>query len=311
MQVLSRTLRLLPRRTLTALLLFLQAVAAQAQGGSTPLIWEARSDTNVVYLFGTVHVGARKMYPLSANVEQAFAQCKVLALEADPTDQSALLAMTAEATYQPPDNLANHISPQLMEELTKALPSLGLPVEYARVMRPHMLAMSIAMLEIEREGYDPNLGLDVHFARLAKQQGKRVVELESLREQLALLNSFSPQLQEAMLKASLDEVADGSMSADIRELVAAWMSGDSDRLMAQVDKETESLPAPLAQDLKAQLYDRRNRVMAEKIAGMLKGSEPTFVAVGAGHLLGPSGLVELLRAKGYTVTKMRGEEVKR
>ena len=51
--------------------------------------------------------------------------------------------------------------------------------------------------------------------------------------------------------------------------------------------------------------------MAEKIAGMLKGSEPTFVAVGAGHLLGPSGLVELLRAKGYKVTKMRGEEVKR
>jgi len=310
MQVLSRSLRLLPRRTLTAFLLLLPALAASAQGGSTPLIWEARSDTNVVYLFGTIHVGARKMYPLGATVEQAFAQSKVLALEADPTDPSAASAMTADATYQPPDNLAKHISPQLMEQLTKTLPALGLPVEYAQLMRPHMLAMSIAMLEVAREGYDPNLGLDVHFARLAKQQGKRIVELESLREQLALLNSFSPQLQEAMLKASLDEVADGSMSADIRELVSAWMAGDADRLMAQVDKETDSLPEPLAQDLKAQLYDRRNEAMAEKIAGMLKGNEPTFVAVGAGHLFGPTGIVELLRAKRYKVTEMRSAGVK-
>jgi len=80
--------------------------------------------------------------------------------------------------------------------------------------------------------------------------------------------------------------------------------------MAQVDKETESLPAPLAQDFKTQLYDRRNQVMAEKIVGMLRGQEPVFVAVGAGHLLGSSGLVELLRAKGYQVTKMRDEKAR-
>jgi len=307
MRFLFHTLRYLPRRSLTALLLLLQAIAAQAQNGSTPLIWEARSDTNVVYLFGTIHVGARKMYPLGSTVEQAFAASKVLALEADPTDQAALAAITEGSTYQPPDNLGKHISPQLMEALQQQLPAMGLPIEYARAMRPSMLAMTIAMLEIGREGYDPNLGLDVHFAQQAKQQGKRIVELESLAEQMALLNSFSPELQEAMLKTSLESVTDGSMKSDLAELISAWRAGDAERLMAQVDKETETLPPAMAKDFKERLYDQRNRAMAEKIVAMLKGSDPTFVAVGTGHLLGPAGVVELLRAKGYEVKKIGKE----
>lgn len=305
MQPMLRTFLSLPGRTLAAALLLLQAVAALAQGGSTPLLWEVRSETNVVHLFGTIHVGASKMYPLGAAVEQAFAASKALALEADPTNQSALTAVTQGSIYQPPDTLAKHISPRLMEQLTKALPTLGLPIEYARAMRPHMLAMTLTMLEIGREGYDPNQGLDVHFAQLAKQQGKHIVELESLGEQMALLNSFSPELQEAMLQASLDSIADGSMKTDLAELVAAWRAGDADRLMTQVDKETESLPAAVAKDFKTRLYDQRNQVMSEKIAGMLKGNEPTFVAVGTGHLVGPAGVVEILKAKGYEVRQIK------
>ncbi|PWT71998.1 MAG: hypothetical protein C5B46_07425 [Proteobacteria bacterium] len=298
-----RMLPMIPVRALATVALVLQAIAGYAQTGSTPLIWEVHSDTNIVYLFGTIHVGARKMYPLSTAVEQAFAASKTLALEADPTDQSGIMAVTQGSTYQPPDTLARHISPKLMEQITKTVPSLGLPIEYARALRPHMLAMTIAMLEIGREGYDPNQGLDIHFAQLAKLQGKQLIELESLAEQMALLNSFSPELQEAMLQASLDSIADGSMKADLAELVSAWRAGDADRLMAQVDKETESLPASVAQDFKARLYDQRNQAMSERILGMLKGSEPTFVAVGTGHLLGPTGIVALLTKRGYEVKK--------
>src|SRR6476619_7597474 len=85
-------------RLLYALLFWLPAFAAQAQNGSTPLIWEARSATNTVYLFGTIHVGARKMYPLSPAVEKAFAAARVLALEADPTDQAAAVAAVQRST---------------------------------------------------------------------------------------------------------------------------------------------------------------------------------------------------------------------
>jgi uncharacterized protein YbaP (TraB family) len=291
-------------RGLYALLFWLPAFAAHAQNGSTPVIWEARSATNTVYLFGTIHVGARKMYPLSPAVEKAFAASSVLALEADPTDPSSAMDGMANAAYQPPDNIARHISPELMAKIEKVLPQVGLPIEYARLMRPALLAMTIAVMEISRQGYDPALGLDMHFAKLAKQQGKRIVELESLADQLALLQSFSPALQAGMLEQSVDSVQSGALMNELRELVAAWRTGDPDGLMGQLKKDTEDLPPELAKEYERLLYQDRNEGMATKVIAMLEGSEPTFVAVGAGHLLGPTGLVELLQAKGYKLRRL-------
>src|SRR5262249_24462670 len=141
----TSALRGLGRRLVRIACIAVPALTAYAQNGSTPLIWEARSASNTVYLFGTVHVGARKLYPLSPAVEHAYATSRTLALEADPTDQSAMLAATRGSTYTPPDSLTRHISPQLMDELRKALPAVGLPVEYAEVMRPELLAMTLAM----------------------------------------------------------------------------------------------------------------------------------------------------------------------
>jgi hypothetical protein len=304
MSFVTYILRRLTGRALTAACIALPALAAHAQNGSTPLIWEARSPTNTVYLFGTVHVGARKLYPLSPAVERAYSASRVLALEADPTDQSAVLVATQRSTYAPPDGLARHISPELMGQLKKALPAIGLPVEYAEMMRPELLAMTLAMMEVGRQGYDPSLGLDIHLARRAKQDGKRIVELESIAGQLALLGSFSPELQEAMLRSAVEGIASGSLSADVRDLVSAWRAGDEKRLWQLVNKELEELPPAQAQELREQLYDARNREMTEKIAAMLTGTEPTLVAVGVGHLLGDVGIVELLRKKGYTVHRL-------
>jgi uncharacterized protein YbaP (TraB family) len=295
--------RRLARGATAAVLAALQGLAF-AQTGSTPLIWEVRSPTNTVYLFGTIHVGARKMYPLSSAVEQAYAAAHVLALEADPTDQAAAVAAVQRSTYTPPDNLANHVSPMLMEDVKKTLPAVGLPIEYARAMRPDLLAMTIAMMEIGRHGYDANLGLDMHFARLAKRDGKRIVELESIAGQIDLLGSFSPELQEAMLRTTVDSVRDGSLTTDTHELVSAWSAGDSARLMDQVDKEVDGLPEKAAAEMRERLYDVRNREMAGKVIAMLAGADPTFIAVGAGHLLGDTGIVELLRRKGYAIRRL-------
>jgi len=297
-------LRKLGGRVLTGACIALPALAAHAQNGSTPLIWEVRSPSNTVYLFGTVHVGARKLYPLSPAVERAYLASRALALEADPTDQSAVLAATKGMSYTPPDNLTHHISPELLDELKRALPAVGLPVEYAEVMRPELLAMTLAMMEVGRQGYDPNLGLDIHFARRAKQDGKRIVELESIAAQLALLSSFSPELQEGMLRSAVDGVSKGSLSADIRDLVSAWRTGDEKRLWELVNKEVDELPVTQAQELREHLYDARNREMTDKIVAMLAGNEPTLVAVGVGHLLGANGIVELLRRKGYSMRKL-------
>jgi hypothetical protein len=297
----------LPRLLTARLCLALAALAplaALAQSGSTPLLYEVRSATNTAYLFGTIHVGARRLYPLSVPVEQAFAAARVLALEADPTDGEDAWAAMREGMYVAPDTLASHISPQLYADLQAALPRVGLPVEFARAMKPYLLAMTIAMMEVQRLGYDPALGLDVHLAKQARARSMPIVELESMAAQMALFAGLSPRTQEAMLRVTVDGVQSGQTAQEIADLVNAWAAGDVDGIARSVTAELAGMPAEDAAALREQLYDRRNVAMAQRVAQILEGDVVHFVAVGAGHLVGLTGLPELLRARGFSVKRI-------
>jgi hypothetical protein len=282
----------------------LSAVLASAQGGSTPIIYEVRSQTNTVYLFGTVHVGTRALYPLSPQVEQAFAASRALALEANPLDQQEVAAAMAYAMYQPPDDLSKHISPKLFERIKTLSPRIGLPLEYARRMKPHMLAMTLAMMEIQRLGYDSGLGVDVHLAQRATQSGMPIRELESMQGQMKLFDDLPADLKEGMLELAVDTIEDGSVEQEMDALLAAWAAGDADKIQSTILRETEGLPAPVAQELQAAIYDRRNEAMAVQVTAYLAGKEPVFVAVGAGHLTGESGIPELLKRRGFSVRRL-------
>jgi uncharacterized protein YbaP (TraB family) len=99
-------------------------------------------------------------------------------------------------------------------------------------------------------------------------------------------------------------VVDGRFAEEVSELMSAWKAGDVPAIQRSVTRELEDLPAPAAEALRERLYERRNHGMAAKVSGMLAGDRPHFVAVGAGHLIGPSGLPELLRQQGYEVRRL-------
>jgi uncharacterized protein YbaP (TraB family) len=301
------TLRFFAKRVLQAAaigLAVLSPLLALAQKGSTPLIYEVASATNTVYLFGTIHVGVQGLYPLSPAVEEAFARSKVLALEADPNDQAGLIEATKASLYQPPDNLLRHISPELRADLLGVLPRVGLPIEYAQSMKPHLLAMTIAIMELGRLGYDARLGLDMYLARRAQERGMQLVQLESLAEQMALLDRLSLPVQQAMLALSVRMVANGELEQETQALLAAWTAGDPDKLNEVLERENTSLPDGASAELRELMYTKRNHAMADKIETVLAGNVPHFVAVGAGHLLNADGLVALLRSKGYAVRRL-------
>ncbi|MSQ58257.1 MAG: TraB/GumN family protein [Betaproteobacteria bacterium] len=285
-------------------LLWLQG-QAWAQAGSYPLLWKATSATNVVYLYGTIHVGNQAFYPLHPSVELAFAQSKVVALEADPTNQVNIAAALAQAGYRPPDRIENHISAPLARTLNKALPTLGFPVEAARLMKPYLLSMALSMMEVGKLGYDFRLGLDIHFAQRTQREGKKLVELESMAAQLALFGALSSEVQEAMLKSTLDSIASGAMARDLKDLIGAWKTGDETRLLEAMNRDTRDLPADAREEMMRIFYRGRNEEMARKISEILAGSDPHFVAVGAGHLPGDTGIVALLIRKGFDVSRVR------
>jgi uncharacterized protein YbaP (TraB family) len=292
-------------RPLSCLLLLVATLAAgnvlAQKSGVTPLIWEVRSAGNAVYLLGSIHLGRSDMYPMGPVVEKAYQASKIVALEADPTDQQAVMAAISGSLYQPPETLQKNLPGPLLTRLSRTLERYGIPLEQAQPMKPFLVAITLASIEYARAGFDPSLGVDMHFARRAGQDGKPLVELESFGGQIVLMNSMSDRLQESLLQVTLESIDKGEIPALIDSMVNAWKSGDGKKLQDAVSTEEHKLPAALAQEFHRKLMSDRNIAMAEKIETILKGSDVHFIAVGAAHLLGQDNVLQILSQKGYRV----------
>ena len=291
--------------TLSRLLLIVATLATgnvlAQNSGVTPPIWEVRSGGNAVYLLGSIHLGRSDMYPVGQVAEKAYRASKVVALEADPTDQQAIVAAIADTFYQPPESLQNNLPGPLLTRLSRVLERQGIPLEQAQTMKPFMVAMTLASIEYAKAGFDLSLGVDMHYARRAKQDGKPVVELESFGGQIALMNSMSDRLQESLLQVTLDSIENGEIASQVDAMINAWKSGDGKKLHDAVSAEERKLPAALAQEFHQKFMRDRNLAMARKIESMLEGSDSHFVAIGAAHLLGQDSILQILSEKGYRV----------
>jgi len=291
-------------RIVTLLIGFVAAFSpfmTSAQEARSGLLWEVRSPTTRVFLLGTIHVGSRDLYPLPAAVESAYSAASALALEADLSTEANIAAVGTRFVYAPPDNLEWHIPPSLFRQAVDTLDRYGLPPDMGRAMKPHMLSMALMLFEAGRIGLDASLGLDLHLARRAHADGKRVVELESVAMQADLLEGLSAPAQMAMLESTVSGIRDGSLLRDLAALMDAWKRGDADRLHDIAEREFSRLPGPVGQELVQRLYAERNVAMAAQVAAMLSARDVVLVAVGAGHMTGPGGIVNLLRERGYEV----------
>jgi uncharacterized protein YbaP (TraB family) len=165
--------------------------------------------------------------------------------------------------------------------------------------KPWFLAMSIETLEFQRLGYDPANGIDVYFAGKAAGK-KQIVELESFDYQIRLLSGFSDREQELFLLYTLKDLA--TLQDEIEKLMTSWSNGDTKTLEALVTRTlTES---PELRPIFDKLFYKRNREMTVRIEQFLTGRKTAFVVVGAAHLVGKDGIIELLREKGFTVEQM-------
>jgi uncharacterized protein YbaP (TraB family) len=292
-------------RHLYRLLLLFAALAAgnvlAQQTSATPQIWEVRSAGNAVYLLGSIHLGRSDMYPMGPVVEKAYQASRIVALEADPTDQQAVMAAISGSLYQPPETLQKNLPGPLLARVSRTLERYGIPLEQAQQMKPFLVAITLASIEYAKAGFDPSLGVDMHLAGRARQDGKPVVELESFGGQIALMNNMSDRLQQSLLQVTLESIDNGEIPALVDSMVNAWKSGDGKKLQDAVSIEEHKLPAALAQEFHRNMITDRNIAMAGKIETMLKGSDVHFIAIGAAHLLGQDSVLQILSDKGYRV----------
>ena len=268
---------------------------------SKSFLWKVQSRTNTVYLLGSIHLFKKELYPLNEKIEEAFDQSEILAVEANITDtrQLDLQKLIEKAIYLDDDTLEKHVSKETFDLIRKRAEGLGLPLELINKQKPWFLGLMFTSVEFLKLGFDPNYGIDKYF--LSKADGKkRILELESLDYQINLLSNFNDQDQELFLLLTLKDA--NTQSQEVKELLQAWTSGDVKGLERIMTKSIDE-DKRLSSIYEILIYDR-NKNMASKIADFLKMKETYFVIVGAGHLVGNKGIVEILKAKGYRVEQM-------
>ncbi len=265
-------------------------------------LWKAQSGSGIVYLFGSVHMAKANFYPLPPAIEESFNRAGILALEADPAkeaDPGLQQRMLRAATYPDGETLRQHLSAGTYDLAASQMKEIGLPMEQFQKVKPWFLALAIEILELQRLGYNPELGIDRYFAKKARGK-KKIVELESFDYQLRLLDGFTDREQELFLLYTIRDLE--NFGSELDRVINAWRTGDT-RAMDEIVTRTVN-ESPELMPVFEKLFYRRNREMADKISGFLKSGDKYFVVVGAAHLAGKQGVIELLKKKGYKVEQM-------
>lgn len=262
-----------------------------------PFLWRVQAAKATHFLMGSVHLLPESAHPLPAALESAYAQTKLLVEEtqlealADPDLQARMLE---RARDDRPGGLKARIGAPLYAKLQKRAGSLGMPLPACEDLRGWFCALTLELLPLQQAQFSAEFGLDQYFYSRAQEDGRAVEGLETAEEQTRLFTDLSDAMSTQMVKEALDDKAFETQSPE--ELLRIWRSGD----VGTLEK--------LMKDMKLrypQLYERllaaRNRAWVPKLAEKFSGETPVLVVVGAGHLVGPDGLVTALRARGFDV----------
>ena len=264
------------------------------------ILYEAKSGAAIIYLFGTLHVGRPDFYPLDARTNRALAASSTLYLELNLSDPTLAQTATEMAAYPEGQSLDRALPPELMTKVDAALKRYPVPREAAVRMKPWMLGQTLLLLEAAHSGYSPAFATEIHLLGLAAAQGKEVRGLETLTDQFAIFERMPESGQQQFLADIVNALDDPGLKKQLDALVSAWTHADAGALEEELARERAEGSA-FARDVLPRLVDDRNHTMADKIAEIARSGQTTFVAVGALHLVGPDGIVALLRSRGFAL----------
>jgi uncharacterized protein YbaP (TraB family) len=271
--------------------------------------WKARKGPDIVYLLGTIHAAPPSLYPLPREIEAAFNESKCLIVEVDISKRKVDPAkvhqlVDTSGKYTPPDKLSKHLSPGTKRVFEAYLEWAGESWAMYEQYKP-WYARELITASVPRRGdlskLRKALGIDLHFLAKALSNKTPVAEFETVEFQLALDSKLAPDVQDKLLQVSLLEMKD--TDTFMATIFDAWKSGDTEKMERTAVKNSvdnpELIPFTMA------LLNNRNVGMAAKIEPFLKTKgSPLFVAVGSAHMVGDTGLPNLLKKQGFEVEQL-------
>ena len=261
------------------------------------------------YLFGTIHSTDESALEIARRAAQSINGAKIVATELggpiDVVEKANITAATlASALDRDHDTFEGAIAPEDREKIEKFITRLGYPAAFAHHLKLWFLAILTGLPKCEAERESLNLPeVDQFLAETARDLGIKVIGLETTEEQLAAIANLRPQVAATLLTLSArDPNLNDDLYVTTLKLYRESRPAEIVPIADAVGGLSEAERAAQDEFTRALLQDR-NAIMAERAAPLL-ASGGAFIAVGALHLAGKTGLVEQFRTDGYTVTKV-------
>lgn len=282
---------------------------ADAVPNGKGLFWKVeKSGSQPSWLLGTMHVTDPRVLVLSPAAREAAASASTVVIESDEIlDEkkatAAIMAKPELSMFTDGRSITDFLSDEEVAQLEAGLREHNIPLAAVSRMKPWIIASFVALpaCELARKATGASF-LDKKIAEDAVAAGKDVRGLETLIEQLTAMSELPVELH---LAALIETLALGDQMEDVIEtMTQLYLSGDVGMTMPLLKAVTpsggEGDESAYAAFEKRIVTDR-NKVMAERAVPFLEQGN-AFVAVGALHLPGEEGLVELLRREGFTVS---------
>jgi len=279
------------------------ATAPAAKASPVPLLWKVSDQDNAIYLLGSFHLLKAEDYPLSTDIDDAFAAATTIVFEVPPaemTDPANAQKFQVAAGYGDERTLSTVLPAELREKLNRLLGAKGASIAQLDAYEPWFVNLSLVLGMSQALGFQADQGLDQHLMKQAAAANKPVAGLETIDMQLQMLDSTPLTEQIKGLQDFLDRPTE--MHGMLTDLHEAWRNGDTARLgTLTIDEMREKTP-----ETYRLVNVQRNDAWLPLIQKMLDGSksDDTLIVVGTLHLLGEDGVVEKLRGKGYKVERV-------
>lgn len=286
----------------------LQKQAATVPNGKG-IFWRIEKDgITPSYLLGTMHVTDPRVLAMPDGAQPAYDASKTVIVESDEiTDEkkaaAALLMQPQLTMFTDGKTIKDYLDANEQEKLEAELKERGIPLTLVSKMKPWMIASFVALpaCELTRKAQGASF-LDKKLADDALKQGKTLKGLETLVEQLQAMDALPVEFH---LEALIETLDLGDTVQDVMETTTElYLSGDTGMvmpLMKAVSAEKSTDDDTAYADFEQRIIVDRNHVMATRARPLLDEGA-VFMAVGALHLPGEEGVIELLRKDGFTVT---------
>ena len=265
-----------------------------------PALWRVADDDSTLWIFGSIHALPQGLEWRRPEFDAAFAASTVAFFETslDPSALVELQMLLVQIGMNPPGRpLSSLLSEEARARYPDVVRGIGLSPAILEPFQPWLASITVAAAALERHGASPTAGVDALLAQEASAAGKELRYFESGEFQMRLFADQPMETQVLMFEETIAQVDQVPELFD--SMLAAWMSSD----ITELERVTMEMMASTPPDMLTQILGDRNRAWADELDTWMQGAGEGIVIVGAGHMIGPDNLIELLEMKGYVVER--------